>query len=394
MVTSSNFNVAPKRYHAHIVGWGMCAPETILSNKDLEAILETSDEWIQARTGIKERRIVGEKESTSTLAIRAAQRALEVTDILPADIDLIIVATSTPENIFPSTASIVQHKLGANAAGAFDLSAACSGFVYGMDMATQAIRSGSINTAIVIGAETMTRVMNWRDRSTCILFGDGAGAVVLQRQDRVGGVLSTVMRSDGSGADLLAIPTLGNLEIRDQGGLGEHELHKMYMSGSEVFKFAARIIKPSIMEALNKAHVKLEDVKLIIPHQANERIIQAAARSLDVERERFITNLDRYGNTSAASIPIALNEALEKRLINQGDHIVFIGFGGGLSWGTVVMRWSIPQPGARPINRYYQQRRRASYAIVRLRTWWRKLRRAVSELIAPTDYDEDDFTNG
>jgi len=376
MVTPSNFNVNQRRY-AHIVGWGMYVPERVLTNDDLAAILETSDEWIQARTGIKERRFADEKETTAVLGVKAARRALELTDILPHEIDLIVVATSTPENIFPSTASMIQHWLGASKAGAFDLSAACSGFVYGLDMAAQAIRSGSIDNAIVIGAETMSRVMNWQDRSTCILFGDGAGAVVLQAREHQAGVLSTVLRSDGSGYDLLGIPALGTSEIRSQDGVHDRRLHKMYMSGGEVFKFATRVIKSSVLESLHKAHVKLDDVKLIVPHQANKRIIQAAARSLNVDESRFVTNLDRYGNTSAASIPIALVEALDSGRVNDGDYIVLIGFGGGLTWASSVIRWAIPHPEGRVVNRYWQQRRRAGYALVKLRTGWRRFLRRL-----------------
>ena len=376
----SNYNVQHRRY-AHLVGWGMYVPERVLSNDDLAAIIETSDEWIQARTGIRERRFADERESAATMGLKAAQRALEITSILPSDIDLIVVATSTPESIFPSTASLIQHWLGANRAGAFDLSAACSGFVYGMDMAAQAIRSGSIDTALIIGTETMSRVMDWQDRSTCILFGDGAGAVVLQAGERRAGVLASVLRSDGSGYDVLGIPTLGNTEIRSQNGLSNHKLHKMYMSGREVFKFATRVIKSSVLEALDKAQVKLDEVKLIIPHQANMRIIQAAARSLNIEPERFVHNLDRYGNTSAASIPIALCEALESGDINEGDYIVLIGFGGGLTWASMVIRWSVPHAEDRQPRRYWQGRRRAGYAIVKYKTLWRRFVEGVQSFL-------------
>ena len=355
----------------------MSVPESVLTNEDLEAILETSDEWIQARTGIKERHIAKEGETAATLGLKAAQKALAVTDIFPSDVDLIIVATSTPINIFPSTASLIQHWLGANNAGAFDLSAACSGFVYGIDMASQAIRSGSIKTAIVIGTETMSRVLDWQDRTTCILFGDGAGAIVLQARETQGGILSSVLRSDGSGHDLLGLPTVGSPEIRSNSGLSERRLHKMYMSGGEVFKFATRVIKESIHEALDKAGIGLEDVTLIIPHQANERIIQAAARSLDVDADVFMTNLERYGNTSAASIPIAFCEAVQQGRITAGDHIVFIGFGGGLTWGAVTVKWGIPTPQDQSINQLRQRRRQAGYTIIRVRSrirnWIRRL---------------------
>jgi 3-oxoacyl-[acyl-carrier-protein] synthase III len=379
--------------YAHIVGWGMRVPKTTLTNDDIAGILETSDEWIRARTGIHERRVANERETTAWLGLQAAKEALSYTDILPGDIDLIIVATSTPENIFPSTASLIQHWLGAKNAGAFDLSAACSGFVYAVDMATQSIRSGSIETAIVIGTETMSRVLNWQDRSTCILFGDGAGAVVLQAAAEPGGVLSSVLRSDGSGADLLAIPTLNSPEIRSVNGVGNEKLHKMYMHGSEVFKFATRVIGDSVREACRLAGITVHDVKLIVPHQANERIIQAAARSLGVDSERFMRNLKHYGNTSAASIPLALYEALKERRINAGDYIVFVGFGGGLTWASMVIRWSLAQPSERQPNRLQEQRRQFGYRLVNVRVWLRQLWRRIGRWFNRSDIDEHDDKN-
>jgi len=369
----------PGNIYAHIVGWGMSVPESRLTNDDLEAILNTSDEWIQSRTGIKERRIASERESTVTLGFKAAKEALEVTDILPSEIDLIIVATSTPESVFPSTASLIQNWLGANNAGAFDLSAACSGFVYGVNMATQAIRSGSIRTAVVIGSETMTRVMDWQDRATCILFGDGAGAVVIQASEAEGGVLSSVMRSDGSGYDLLGLPSPGS---RDNSGY--RKPNKMFMQGGEVFKFAARVIGESITEATILAGIKLDDIKLVVPHQANDRIIHAAARSLNLDKNLFMTNLAHYGNTSAASIPIALCEAVNTGKINPDDHIVLVGFGGGLAWGALVIKWGIPKSQDRPGSRFTRQRRQAGYTLVgvraRLRHWGRRITDIISRI--------------
>ncbi len=369
------------RRYAHIVGWGMYVPEKVLTNDDLAAFMETSDEWISSRTGIRERRIASDRETSAVLGLKAAQQALQVTDILPPDIDLIIVATSTPENIFPSTASIIQHWLGATNAGAFDLSAACTGFVYGLDMAAQAIRSGSINTALVIGTETMSRVLDWRDRGTSILFGDGAGAVILQTRAERGGVLSSVLRSDGAGFDMLGLPTRGSTEIRSTDGLADRQLHKMYMAGGEVFKFATRVIGESVRQAVTKAGIKLEDVNVIIPHQANQRIIQAAARGLGLNADMFISNLERYGNTSAASIPIALAEALQNERIHPGDHIVLVGFGGGLAWGSVVVKWGLVQPDDSTAGKIREQRRRAGYAIVRIRTRLRQWLRRISETL-------------
>ncbi|MBL8155358.1 MAG: ketoacyl-ACP synthase III [Anaerolineae bacterium] len=374
---------SPTGIFAHIVGWGMAVPDTVLSNQHLEAIVETNDEWIRARTGIKERRIAGERESTASLGLRAAQRALDVADILPTAIDLIVVATSTPENIFPSTASLIQNWLGASKAGAFDLSAACSGFVYGVDMATQAIRSGSIQVALVIGAETMTRVLDWQDRGTAILFGDGAGAVVLKGSSIEGGVLSSVLRSDGSGGDLLCIPTVGSEDLNNADfSTNGHKMHKMYMNGSEVFKFATRVIAESIEEALVKADLGIEDISLIVPHQANLRIIQAAARALKIEPDLFMSNLDRYGNTSAASIPIALCEAVQANRVKPGENIAFVGFGGGLTWASMVLRWTgsdlTERRSGRLIN---QQRRQFSYVLARWRVELRRISRVLGGLV-------------
>jgi len=366
---------SPTGIYAHIVGWGMAVPDTVLTNQELEAIVETSDEWIRTRTGIAERRIAGERESTASLGLKAGRRALEVADILPTDIDLIIVATSTPENIFPSTASLIQNWLGANKAGAFDLSAACSGFVYGVDMAAQAIRSGSIKVAVVIGAETMSRVMDWQDRGTCILFGDGAGAVVLKASEMEGGVLSAVLRSDGSGGDLLGIPTVGSGDLRNPDfATNGHKMHKMHMNGQEVFKFATRVIGESITQALDKADLSIQDVSLIVPHQANLRIIQAAARSLKVDSELFMSNVDRYGNTSAASIPIALCEAVQQGRIKPDDNIAFIGFGGGLTWASMVVKWTGSKVSERRSGGILRpQRRQFSYLLARWRSNLRRL---------------------
>lgn len=371
---------ANNRIYAHIVGWGMAVPDRVLSNHDLAAIVETSDEWIVTRTGIHERRIAGETESTATLGLKAAQRALEVAEILPIELDMVIVATSTPEYIFPSTASLIQDWLGATKAGAFDLSAACSGFVYAVNFAAQAIRSGSIETALVIGSETMSRVLDWQDRGTCILFGDGAGAVVLRASDVEGGVLSSVLRSDGSGWDLLTIPTVGSQDAEFPGAdSARHKMGKMYMNGGEVFKFATRVIGESIQQALAQAGLTINDVKLIIPHQANARIIQSAARALKVEPDLFMSNLERYGNTSAASIPIALCEAVEMGKIRQDDYIVFVGFGGGLSWGAMVVRWGRPESAER--RALYRQRQQFSYFLAHWRRRLVRTSRRINETL-------------
>jgi 3-oxoacyl-[acyl-carrier-protein] synthase III len=354
----------PAVRYAHIVGWGMKIPERVVTNADLEAVVETNDEWIRSRTGIQERRIASERDSVVTLGFEAARAALDRADVLPTALDLIIVATSTPEDIYPSTACKIQNILGATASGAFDLSAACSGFVYALNMAAQAIRSGSINTALVIGTEVNSRVLDWNDRTTCILFGDGAGAVVLTGSDEPGGLLSCVLGADGSGADLLGIPTVGYSAL-PEGRL----LHKLHMNGREVFRFATHVIHESIVEALEKAELNMADIKLIVPHQANQRILSAAARSLNVPEALFYSNVHRYGNTSAASIPIALCEAEREGRIQPGDNVVLIGFGGGLTWATAVVKWQpVPQPKPQGLGfRLSQGRREVVYVFA----FWR-----------------------
>ena len=370
---------------AHVVGWGMAVPENVMTNEDISAFVETSDEWIFARTGIKERRIANEQESTATLAYKAAQQALEVADILPIDLDLIVVATSTPENIFPSTASLVQDWLNANHAGAFDLSAACSGFVYALNMAADSIRAGSIQTALVIGAETMSRILDWHDRGTCILFGDGAGAVVLKASEVQGGVMSSVLRSDGAGCDLLAIPSVGSIDAsQSRAGSNQHKLYKMYMVGGEVFKFATRVVNDSIEQTTAMAGIQIDDINLVIPHQANFRILQSAARKLSIDIDKFMSNVERYGNTSAASIPIALCEAIEQKRIHDKDYIALVGFGGGLTWAAMIIQWGIPKPSEQHGSLLNRQRRHAQYYMARWRSrsrrWRRRLNRSVQDL--------------
>lgn len=371
-------NPARPTSYAHIVGWGMAMPERCMTNDDIAAIVETSDEWIRARTGIHTRYIANERETTAVLGLRAAREALEVADILPIEVDLIICATSTAEHIFPSTASIIQDMLGASKAGAFDLSAACSGFVYGLQMAAQMIRSGAINTAIIIGSETMSRILDWQDRSTCILFGDGAGAVVLRGREDAGGVMSAVLRSDGSGRDLLDLPGVGSIDANRSDIINrEHLPYKLYMEGGEVFKFATRVIGESIRQSCEMAGISLSDLRLIVPHQANERIIQAAARALKVEQDLFMLNLDKYGNTSAASIPIALAEAAEQGRITAGDYVALVGFGGGLTWAAAVVQWSGPQPPMR----FGTQRRQFIYLTAAGRQRLRSLLRRFGDIV-------------
>jgi 3-oxoacyl-[acyl-carrier-protein] synthase-3 len=342
----------------------MKVPDSVLTNADLEAVVETTDEWIRTRTGIQERRIAGERESVVTLGFEASRAALDCADILPSAVDLIIVATSTPEDIYPSTACKIQDRIGAIKAGAFDLSAACSGFIYALNMAAQAIRTGSINIALVVGTEVNTRILDWSDRSTCILFGDGAGAVVLQGRDEPGGLLSCVLGSDGSGAELLGIPTVGYGQLPE-----DYQLHKLHMDGREVFRFATHIISESVRETIDKARLTMDDIALIVPHQANQRIISAAARNLGVPEDLFYSNVQRYGNTSAASIPIALCEAEREGRLNPNDNIVLVGFGGGLTWGAAAIQWQVvPVKELHGIPyRLSQGRREAEYAMA----FWR-----------------------
>jgi 3-oxoacyl-[acyl-carrier-protein] synthase III len=368
--------------YAHIIGWGMAVPERIMTNDDLSAIVETDDKWIVERTGIRERRIASEKESTATLALKAAQKALAVANILPIELDMIIVATSTPEYIFPSTASIVQNWLGASKAGAFDMSAACSGFVYAVNMASQAIRTRSITTALVIGSETMSRIIDWTDRSTCILFGDGAGAVVLRASSTPGGILSSVLRSDGAGWDVLSLPSVGSRDLSNAIQPNGHKPFRMFMDGPEVYKFATRVVGESIAQAVSDAGLTMDDIKLIVPHQANLRIITAAARALKIEESRFMVNLDRYGNTSAASIPIALCEAVQQGKVKENDYLAFCGFGGGLAWGAMVVKWGAPKPRVEERAILKEQRRQLSYTLAELRTRLRRVGKFWENLTA------------
>jgi 3-oxoacyl-[acyl-carrier-protein] synthase-3 len=336
--------------YAHITGWGAYVPELVVTNDDLARIVATSDDWIRDRTGIGQRRIAGPDEHTSVMAIHAGRRALQVANLDPGKVDLVICATSTPDYLMPATACLVQDGLGATHAAAFDLNTACSGFVYALAVGASMIRSGAYEHVLVIGSEAMSRVLNWTDRTTCVLFGDGAGAVVLEASEEPGGVLSFSLGSDGSGADLLNVhlgtrnpPSLESLAA----GTGF-----MRMNGPEVFRFATRIMTQATRKVVADAGLSLDDVDLIIPHQANTRILQVAAKQLGFPEERIFNNLEHYGNTSAASVPIALVEALEAGLVQAGDHVVFVGFGGGLTWGACLVEWAFsPQDRDWPVWR-------------------------------------------
>ncbi len=356
----------------------MAVPPTILTNQDLAKMVDTTDEWIVSRTGIHERRMAGPEQTTADLAVEAALNALEVAQLSPADLDLIIVSTSSPEHLFPATACLVQDRLGARKAGAFDLLAACTGFIFALNMASQAIRAGSARSALVIGAETLSRLVDWNDRGTCILFGDGAGAFVLQAAQERGGVLSAVMHSDGSGSELLIVPGGGSKHPATQETV-QAGLHFIKMEGREVFRFATRAMASATQEALALAHLTLQDIQLIIPHQANLRIIESAAKTLGAPLEMCMINLERYGNTSTASIPIAACEAVQQGRLKPGDRVVFVGFGAGLTWGAAVAGWSGPFPAARRILPLHMS------WITRLRSALLRLLRRLDSLLSGED---------
>lgn len=326
--------------YAQIVGWGYAVPTRVMTNAEVEKLVDTSDEWIRTRTGIAQRYVVGPKESTATLATRAAKNALQVADLSPNRVDLIIVATSSPDYLLPNVASIVQDSLGASRAGAFDLNAACSGFIYALSVANGMIAGGVYETVLVIGADTLSRLVDWTDRSTCVLFGDGAGAVLLRRSDSPTGMRSCVLGADGSGLGSLYIPAGGTRCPLTPEQL-QNRQHFIKMKGSEVYRFAIHAIVQSTQQALEAAGLTVDDLDLFIPHQANIRIIQAAAKALKIPPEKVFSNVHRYGNTSAASIPIALCEAIEAGRVSVGSNLALVGFGAGLAWGATIVQWGV-----------------------------------------------------
>lgn len=331
----------------------MYAPSRVVTNEELAESVETSDEWIRTRTGIERRHVAGSHETTAQMSIEAARAALRVADANPRDIDLIIVGTATPDHIFPPTACQVQDALGATRAGAFDLNAGCSGFVYALVMGHQAIASGEHQLVLVIGADTLTRTVDWQDRTTCILFGDGAGAVLLRASEGPAGVLATLLGSDGSGSDLLVIPAGGSAMPASRETV-EKGLHYLRMDGRQVFRFATRTMPRAVTQVLRKAGLGIADAELIIPHQANLRIITTSAKRLRVPLERFAINLQEYGNTSAASVPLALCEAIEAGRIRPGQNIVMVGFGAGLTWAAAALKWSVsPEEAVSPFFRIW-----------------------------------------
>lgn len=324
--------------YAAITGWGMAVPQQVVTNADLEKRIDTSDEWIRTRTGIRERRVVGPGEYTSVLATAAGRAALERAGIAPNAIDLVVLATCTPDRPFPATACTVQANLGIPNAGAFDLGAACSGFVYGLSVATNMIRGGAHKNVLLIAADIFTHYINWNDRNTCILFGDGAGAVVLQGSDQPRGMLSYRLGAWGEGEDLMAVDAGGTRLPSTPEALDDGRQY-VYMQGREIFKHAVRGMADSSLEVIAKAQLTPDQIDLVVPHQANVRIIEATAKKLDMPMERVFINLDRYGNTSAGSVPIALCEAAESGRLNDGDHVLLTSFGGGLTWASAVLRW-------------------------------------------------------
>ena len=321
-----------------IVGTGSYLPERVLTNADLERMVDTSDEWIATRTGIRERRIAADDEATSDMAARAASAALEDAGVEADELDLIIVATVTPDMPFPSTACLVQHKLGARKAFCFDLEAACSGFVYALDVGQRFIRSGGARTALIIGGEKLSSVTDWKDRATCVLFGDGAGAVVLQARETGRGIMGTVAGSDGALAGLLQIPGGGSRRPATPESLAAG-LHYMKMAGNEVFKHAVRCMSDAAQRVLKECGLSIDDVAWIVPHQANVRIIQAIAQRLGADMSKVCLNLDRVGNMSGASIPVALDELARSGKLAAKDIVLFVAFGGGFTWGATVLEW-------------------------------------------------------
>ena len=325
--------------YARIAGLGQSVPSRVVTNDDLAKIVDTSDEWIRSRTGIAERRFAGEGESTATLAAVAGWRAREQAGVAPGEVDLVIVATSTPDYpLFPSAACLVQAQLELSRAGAYDLSAACSGFVYGLITASQFVATGAYKCVLVIGAETMSRYLNFEDRTTCVLFGDGAGAAVVIGTDQPGGLLSFVLGADGSGGEHLMVPVGGSRCPMTPGSV-ENGQNKIRMNGREVYRFSTTTPAEALVRAANGAGIRVEDLDVVVAHQANVRILQTVAKNLQVPEDLFFSNVDRFGNTSAASVPLALCDAVDEGRIRPGSLVGLMGFGAGLTWATAIWRW-------------------------------------------------------
>jgi 3-oxoacyl-[acyl-carrier-protein] synthase-3 len=352
--------------YARITGWGKHLPERVLTNADLEKMVDTSDEWIRTRTGIRERHIAAPGETCSTMSVSAARKALEVAQLQPSDVELIILATSTPDYWVPGAASIIQDQLGATGVPAFGLSAGCTGWVYALVTASQFIKTGAYRNALVIGTEHLSIGVDWADRNTCVLFGDGSGAVVLEASDQPTGLLAHELGSDGSDYDALIFPGCAGAHPPSHEVINQR-MHYLKMDGRRVFKFATRVLASSVARVVSAAGLTIDNVALIIPHQANDRIIEMARRKLRVPPEKMMINIDRYGNTSAASIPLALVDAIEEGRVQSGDNLVFVGFGAGLTWAAAAFHWE-PQEPAAILMRDWPMRERLSVPVTRART--------------------------
>lgn len=347
-------------FNAAVTGWGWYSPAQVMSNQDLEKLVETDDAWIQTRTGIRERRIAGPGETTSSMGTIAARQALKEAELSPRDLDLIICATTTPDHLLPATACLIQHKLGAEKAAAFDLNTACTGFLYALATGSQFIQAGGAKRILIVAGETLSRFTNWEDRSTCILFGDGAAAVVLERTTQSAGVLSTVLGARGDIDQMLTIEAGGSARPATPETVAQ-KAHCVRMRGNEIFKLAVRNMAHSAQEALAKAGLTTADVRTVIPHQANQRILVATQEALGLTNEQTYINIDRYGNTGASSVPIALGEYLSGTTVDPGEHLLFVAFGGGLTWGAAVLRWA--DVAAVKLERQEEIRRNAKLAM-------------------------------
>lgn len=325
---------------ARIIGVGATVPAAVVTNSDLEKMVDTSDEWIRTRTGIKQRRVLADDESAAELAIDAARKALAFAGIDGSEVDFIVVATSTPDNLYPSTACMVQAAIGANKAAGFDLEAACTGIIYALAVGQQFIGSGTFKTVLVIGVDVHSRFVDWEDRNTCILFGDGAGAFLLQASNEENDILATYLRADGTGGHLLCIPNTGTQYPHAGTEPPKPTARFLKMNGRATYEFAINAVPEAIREACGRAGIRVEDLDILVPHQANQRIIKAAAERLGLKDEQVVSNLDKYGNTSAASIPLAFTDAVDRGQIKAPNTCALVGFGAGLTWGSAIVRWN------------------------------------------------------
>jgi 3-oxoacyl-[acyl-carrier-protein] synthase-3 len=352
--------------YARITGWGKYVPERVLTNFDLEKMVDTSDEWIRTRTGIRERHIAAPGETCCTMSLAAGREALAVAQLLPSDLDLIIVATSSPDYLVPPVASMVQDRVGATKAAAFSLVAGCTGWVYALVTASQFIQTGAYRNALVIGTEHLSIGVDWTDRNTCVLFGDGSGAVVLEASDQPTGVLAFELGSDGSDYDALILPGCASANPPSHEVINQR-MHYLQMDGQRVFRFATRVMADSVAKVVTEAGLLVDDIDLVIPHQANDRIIELARRRLRLPPEKIMVNIDRYGNTSSASIPLALVDAVEEGRVKSGDHLVFVGFGAGLTWAAAAFHWEPQEPTGIPVLDW-PVRERLSQPVAKVRT--------------------------